>query len=313
MNLLEISKVFFEHYDFTEEQLEQYKETNSNNDMVYPKNIKKGFQNALVYFLDIDIHQDQPLTTGCSKLGGLPDLPEQLDFPEEYVFIGQFNIADFKLYDINNVFPDKGIIYLFSSRNRAKTLFYDGTEDQLKPRQYPSEVLEQDEQLHKEFETGVRISFTPKLTFNDMFYPKDEILTEEDWLKLKGGIPGFSEYASSIHLLGLGNYQQEGVCEAYGVLGKPDDEDEDYDEDDDYGGFDDDDDDYGGFDNDDDYEDMEDAMYDLKKWLPNQFHFFSYETNYGGYNMNFWVDSKMDEGFRDGNFNRKVAIVGSNT
>lgn len=288
MNLLEIAKVFFERFDFTEEQLEQYKETNSKNDMVYPENIKEGFQNALVYFLEIDTHENQPVTLGCSKLGGLPDLPEQLEFPEKYVFIGQFNIADFKQFDINNVFPDKGIIYLFSSIDCGKTLFYDGPMDQLKPREYPNSVLSQDEQLQKELETEVRISYTPKLTFNDMFYPKDRVLTEEDWIKLMGDIPGFSQHPSRIHLLGLGNYQQEGVSEAYDVLGDPNDHE-------------------------DDFEEWIKLMYQFDKWLPNQFHFFSYETDYGGFNMNFWVDSKMDEGFRDGNFHKKIIVVGSTT
>ncbi len=57
------------------------------------------------------------LATGASKLGGLPDLPPALSWPDwkglPQSFIGQIRLADVRPYDINHVLPADGMLWFF--------------------------------------------------------------------------------------------------------------------------------------------------------------------------------------------------------
>jgi uncharacterized protein YwqG len=57
------------------------------------------------------------IKVGDSKFGGIPDLPDNIDWPEfcnqPLSFIGQFNIKDFKKYNYDNLLPKSGIFYVF--------------------------------------------------------------------------------------------------------------------------------------------------------------------------------------------------------
>lgn len=98
---------------------------------------------------------EEELPIGSSKFGGLPDMPDGMAFPryeKGYLwFIGQFNLAEAKKYDKDNLFPDKGIFYLFydayeqpwgfedEDQGCYKVLFFDGEISQLKRREYPEQ------------------------------------------------------------------------------------------------------------------------------------------------------------------------------
>jgi uncharacterized protein YwqG len=57
------------------------------------------------------------LVAGSSKLGGLPDLPPALSWPDwrglPQSFIGQIRLADVRPYDINHVLPADGMLWFF--------------------------------------------------------------------------------------------------------------------------------------------------------------------------------------------------------
>lgn len=96
----------------------------------------------LHYCLDYDIFHiedetEEPL--GISKLYGLPHLPGSIDFPPDMLFLGQFNCAEIKPFDIFNRFPEKGILYFFVDDTGTETecFFYDGPVEDLKICPYP--------------------------------------------------------------------------------------------------------------------------------------------------------------------------------
>lgn len=57
------------------------------------------------------------LAVGISKIGGHPDLPTGFQWPRFHekplAFIAQYNCSELKKYDQENLFPSKGMLYLF--------------------------------------------------------------------------------------------------------------------------------------------------------------------------------------------------------
>lgn len=83
----------------------------------YYEEIGKTVRNSVRIVLTPAAEEEIP--TGASKMGGLPDLPEGVDwFREEAVdvplsFICQINFAEVKPYDTENKLPDQGMLYFF--------------------------------------------------------------------------------------------------------------------------------------------------------------------------------------------------------
>lgn len=50
---------------------------------------------------------------GQTRLGGLPDVPPDWEWPEGLLFIGQINLADAAPYDYNNLLPSQGLLSFF--------------------------------------------------------------------------------------------------------------------------------------------------------------------------------------------------------
>lgn len=61
------------------------------------------------------------LQIGHSKIGGRPDLPKNISWPKindsDLVFCAQYNVSEFKRFDIENLLPEKGIFYIFIGIN----------------------------------------------------------------------------------------------------------------------------------------------------------------------------------------------------
>ncbi|GIK64024.1 MAG: hypothetical protein BroJett018_18180 [Chloroflexota bacterium] len=87
------------------------------------------------------VDNESEISIGASKLGGLPDLPSEIDWPIwnniPLAFIAQINLAEVKAYDVDNVLPSAGMLYFFNDaeqpwggsledRGRWKVIFYDG-------------------------------------------------------------------------------------------------------------------------------------------------------------------------------------------
>lgn len=95
---------------------------------------------SLHYFIESHlkkVSKGQDVPPGSSKIGGLPHLPQSWSRPENLDFYAQLNIEDFKKYDLENLFPEEGIIYLFIADDDpeySNILFYDGPKDKLEPK-----------------------------------------------------------------------------------------------------------------------------------------------------------------------------------
>jgi len=78
------------------------------------------------------------------------------------------NIAEFKKYDIENVFPDSGMIYIFDNASDDFTiLYYDGPMDVLRPVPYPpAKSLPEPEYFLEEYRDSTSLlSFSPRFIF----------------------------------------------------------------------------------------------------------------------------------------------------
>ncbi len=122
----------------------------------------KLVEKYLKAYIQIDIPlKPQGIKTGQSKFGGRPDLPDNTEWPkykgEPMVFLGQFNISDFKQYDVENILPKSGVIYYFAyfkepeskwgaeyefivDKEKYKVLYFDSKE--LKPVDFPKGLPE---------------------------------------------------------------------------------------------------------------------------------------------------------------------------
>lgn len=111
--------------------------------------------------VEVITQSSNKVNIGQSKLGGTPHLPNNFDWPKydgkSMVFIGQLNLEELKDYHRNEFLPHKGILYFFSffpkpvnefgaeyeflpSKDRYKTLYYDGNVSELINREFPEDL-----------------------------------------------------------------------------------------------------------------------------------------------------------------------------
>lgn len=92
------------------------------------------------------------LKIGSSKIGGKPDLPKDISWPKlndsDLVFFAQYNISELKKFDVENLLPEKGMLYIFIGINGEynefsieqkdyKIFFIENLED-LERKEYPT-------------------------------------------------------------------------------------------------------------------------------------------------------------------------------
>ncbi len=65
--------------------------------------------------------EDEAIKTGNSKIGGFPHLPPNEYKYNDLLFLGQINCAQIKVFDTDNLFPDKGLFYFFVDPEKLKT------------------------------------------------------------------------------------------------------------------------------------------------------------------------------------------------
>ena len=134
---------------------EQFKEKDG---LAYFNAIKKFARNAVRFKLQKGDEAQIPV--GASKMGGLPDLPQGVDwFVNEKTktplsFICQVNFAESKEFDLENELPDSGVLYFFYDLSEegecwgleaddaygTKVYYYDGDLAQLERKAAPTEL-----------------------------------------------------------------------------------------------------------------------------------------------------------------------------
>jgi uncharacterized protein YwqG len=146
---------------------------------------------------------DSKIKIGNSKMGGLPDLPLNCQYPDgQLTFLAQINLSEIRKYDSDKLLPEKGMIYFFydadnspagydpKHKNGFKVLFYDDESPELKRIEKSKDIVVMDA-LQLEFEMHRDI---PAFGTNDVsgliLGDKDrelyEILLMSDNLKLDG-------------------------------------------------------------------------------------------------------------------------------
>ncbi|PJZ55383.1 DUF1963 domain-containing protein [Leptospira barantonii] len=133
---------------------------------VTPKILSK----ALSYYIDIDEKEttEEKIPLGSSKMKGLPHLPNTDFWPTGTYFFAQLNLADFKKYDIENLFPENGIFYIFDTVEGEFILkFYEGPIDKLKIVDYPNEdsLPETEYYLEEYRDVTYKLTFSPQFLF----------------------------------------------------------------------------------------------------------------------------------------------------
>lgn len=92
------------------------------------------------------------LKIGGSKIGGRPDLPKDISWPRsndsDLVFCAQYNISELKKFDVENLLPEKGMLYIFIGTNEEYNgfsiaqknyeVFFIENLDDLERKEYPT-------------------------------------------------------------------------------------------------------------------------------------------------------------------------------
>ncbi|MDR3574454.1 MAG: YwqG family protein [Anaerolineaceae bacterium] len=154
----------------------------------------------------------QPLKTASSRLGGLPDLPQEISWPllngTPQSFIAQIRLEEIKPYISNVNFPANGLLYFFydahqetygekpADRGGWQVIYYAGDPSRLVQRSAPPGLPA--EAIFK----ACRLSFSSEITFPgtpNVFLPnldwtEDEQTAYEDFIY---NFPGQTDRATS--------------------------------------------------------------------------------------------------------------------
>lgn len=162
---------------------------------------------------------ESTLKVGASKIGGLPDLPTGVSWPEWHdlpqSFIAQIDLADVRQYDINKVLPQSGMLWFFydaqqetfgadpADRGGWSVIFKEGDLDNLK--RTPAAAKLPAESRFK----ACSISFASEITlsqFPDLEIPHFDWTQEEQkkYEQLLSTFPDPADHAA-IHNRLLGN------------------------------------------------------------------------------------------------------------
>ncbi|MCP4133998.1 MAG: DUF1963 domain-containing protein [bacterium] len=169
---------------------------------------KQKLADFFTYVIAVDSYSptEKPIPPGSSKKGGLPHLPPGFEWPqgskgEEYYFFAQLNISDFKKYDLNNEFPDSGMIYHFIKDGGFGKAFYSNAPiKSLSVQEYPSG-------LKKVYLSNIDF-FEKKMEFHPNFhfkYIEMDLLPGDSISKIKKllNVPGEIKYRRLYdHILG---------------------------------------------------------------------------------------------------------------
>lgn len=119
------------------------------------KPLKKHIKNG-IYFSLKRVKEDA-IAVGQSKVGGLPDLPEDVEWftfqGRSMLFLSQINLEEVKSFDLEQKLPASGILYFFydpkhpwgfdpADKGSSQVFFYQGKPEHLKRRQAPPDLYE---------------------------------------------------------------------------------------------------------------------------------------------------------------------------
>lgn len=121
---------------------------------------KKLLETLIQQAIQIQEESNGGLKIGFSKIGGTPDLPENIEWPKyknkSMLFFGQLNFKQLDVYHSNDFLPKSGLIYFFSyfgependysflkQKNEYIILFTDVEETKLTSTSFPEDIIEE--------------------------------------------------------------------------------------------------------------------------------------------------------------------------
>ena len=156
--------------------------------------------------ITLDAQEDRDLPLGVSKFGGLPDLPDgvqwfrtrQNDIPMS--FIAQVNFAQVAPFDPEHKLPEEGMLYFFydcspdgmpwgfnpEDSDGWKVFFYDGDLSSLSRREVPEDLNENENGMifgsaGMCFSAGVELPSPESDLTENLNFPHDEELQDAYW------------------------------------------------------------------------------------------------------------------------------------
>lgn len=121
-----------------------------------------GFESLEAYLMDHArpsirvyterVEDENSIPLGSSKIGGRPDLPRDMEWVTvtysdktvSLLFVAQFDLAELKPYDEENLLPEHGILYFFTSlpwnADEASVIYFDGDRSLLERKEFPDDI-----------------------------------------------------------------------------------------------------------------------------------------------------------------------------
>jgi hypothetical protein len=101
------------------------------------------------------VEDEQHIALGQSKIGGRPDLPNGISWPQvkyhhgmgSLPFLAQFSVSEVKPFDAEDLLPERGLLYFFAEpvhpaddRDQGRVIYYDGDFSLLKRTPFPDDI-----------------------------------------------------------------------------------------------------------------------------------------------------------------------------
>mgnify|MGYP001012211850 CR=1 FL=1 len=170
--------------------------------------------------IETKIEDESAIPVGKSRIGGLPDLPGNVewftdDTGKPLSFIAQFNMSDLQPYDKSGMLPASGILYFFYTsmqeawgddihdRDMFRVYYYDGPEKDLDRRAPPSGM----DAAFIYDACGLTFKASVCLPYLEKYYLMQKMTKEE--LKRYSEAVRNEMYAQSIKLLGYADGLEE--------------------------------------------------------------------------------------------------------
>ena len=163
------------------------------------------------------IDDESKVPLGASKLRGLPHLPRAMSWPAGHYFLAQLAPSDVKRFDVDDLLPDRGMLYFFFSPTDACTVaHWDGDSSELELREYPSESpRDAKHYLERFLSSASLVAPSGKYVFyaggeGDDYDASAALVTDDLRAKLDAALPGFSlaERDAATKLFGRPHYWQ---------------------------------------------------------------------------------------------------------
>jgi uncharacterized protein YwqG len=143
------------------------------------------------------VDDEKEILLGESKIGGRPDLPPEIDWirvlrKDEKIslpFIAQFDLEDIKLYDEENLLPEKGMLYFFGDpwrgagwKEHGKVIYFEGDKSLLIRREFPDDIPYTPPDEWGERYDPCKVSFIPEVNlplYGDFRFELPQLLNEQ--------------------------------------------------------------------------------------------------------------------------------------